>query len=383
MMRQGFLLLVGCGAMLALATGVLAITFGDKPAENAAGTGYRQLAQWAIGGEGGWDYLACDSEAQRLYIARETRVQVVDLAKGRVVGEVANTPGVHGIALAPKLHRGFTSNGRENSVMIFNLKDMKEIQRVPVGTRPDAIVYDPATKQVFTMNAGSNDLTAINAAKGKIVGTLPLGGRPEFVAVDEHGKLFVNLTDTNEMVVIETAKLAILHRWPLAPGEHPTGLAIDAAHHRLFSVCANAKMIVMDAVNGRIVEALPIGNGADAAAFDPETGFAFSSNGRDGTLTVSREDAPDTINVTDTVLTQKGARTMAVDRKTHNVYLVTAHMTAPPEGTNQRPTFEPGSFVVLVFGNPPSRSQARPDNAPNGSGGHGGTGHHHGGWGRF
>ena len=381
MTRFCFSLLVVCCAL----AGAMAVMYpsgssGGGSYQQPANTSYHQLDQLAIGGDGGWDYLICDSDAQRLYIARETRVQVVDLSKGKVVGEVANTPGVHGIALDQKLHRGFTSNGGENTVTLFNTKNLQELQRIAVGTRPDAIVFDPASRRVFTMNGGSNDITAIDAAKERVVGTISLGGRPEYAAVGDHGRLFVNITDTNEIVAIDTNTLTVLHRWSLAPGEHPTGLAIDAQHRRLFSVCGNAKMIVLDADNGRLVETLPIGYGPDAATFDPDTGFAFSSNGRDGTLTVIHEDAPDTLNVTDTVTTQLGARTMAVDNKTHRLYLATASITPAPAGADDHhPTIAPNSFVILVYGTPAPQHQHQHQGGNGGGWGGGMGGHHHGG----
>ena len=378
---------------------------GSSGYQHPTGSGYHLLNQFAIGGDGGWDYLTCDPDAGRLYIARDSRVQVVDLAQGKVVGEVANTPGVHGVALDTKRHHGFTSNGKENSVTVFGLKDLAELHRIPVGTRPDAIVFDPASKRVFTLNGGSNDVTAIDAVKLKVVGTLPLGGRPEFAAVDGHGMLFVNMVETSEIVAIDAAKLTILHRWPLAPGEHPSGLTIDPEHHRLFSVCGggDAKMIVLDSRDGRMVANLPIGKGPDAAAFDPQTGLAFASCGRDGVLTVVREDAPDTLNAIDTVTTQQGARTMALNTKTHRVYVVTARFITPPAGPEHpadttpptgtaNPTgtalpvgperhewrdfhvnIEPNSFVVLEYAPAPRARQH------NGSGQGGGRGGHRGG----
>ncbi len=204
------------------------------------------------------------------------------------------------------------------------MKTLKEAGRVKVGTRPDAIVFDPASKCVFTMNAGSNDATAIDVASLKVVGTVPLDGRPEYAAVDGKGQLFVNIVDENELVAVDTHALKVLNRWSLAPGEHPSGLAIDAKHHRLFAVCSNAMMVVMDADNGKIVATPAIGKGPDAAAFDPSTGLAFSSNGRDGTLTVIHEDSPAAFSVVATVPTQPGARTMALDAKMHRIYLATA-----------------------------------------------------------
>ena len=252
--------------------------------------GYHELSEFVIGGEGGWDYLTCDSDAQRLYIARDSRVQVVDLTTGKIVAEVANSPGVHGIALATELHRGFTSNGKDNTVTVFSMKSNVEIHRIPVGTRPDAIVFDPKTARVFTMNAGSNDITAIDAAKAKVVGTIALGARPEFAAVDGHGMLYVNLTDTNEIAAIDTEKLMLLHRWSLASMEEPSGLALDPERKRRFVVGANQAMAVLDSDSGRLLSTLAIGAGATGAPLcDPDTGEAYVSH-RDGSVTVINPD---------------------------------------------------------------------------------------------
>lgn len=329
---------------------------------------YHLLKKIAVGGEGGWDYLTVDSAAHRLYISRSTRVIVVDLTKDAVVGEIANTPGVHGVALAPKLHRGFTSNGGDDSVTVFDPATLKEVARVKVGSRPDAIIFEPASNRVFTFNAGSQDATAIDAATLKVVGAIPLGGKPEFPAVDGKGQLFVNVEDKSEIAACDARALTVKHCWPLAPGEEPTGLALDVQHHRLFSVCGNEKMVVMDAGSGHVVTTLAIGKGADAAAYDPKTGLAFSSNGGDGTLTVVREANPNTFTIVASVPTQRGSRTMALDAKTHRIYLAAARFTpppasppptatpatgTPPAGENmprRRFNMEPGSFEILVFG---------------------------------
>ena len=394
-MRFVFCLLFTLSALLsAVALAMPGDTSSDTQNANQPSTpqGYHQLTQFALGGDGGWDYLNFDSAAQRLYISRGTRVMVVDAHKGTVVGEVANTPGVHGIALAPKLHRGFTSNGQENSVTVFDTKTLKEVGRVTVGARPDAIVFDPASKCVFTMNAGSGDVSAIDAATMKVVGTIPLPGRPEYAAVDGKGQLFVNIVDKNELVVIDARARKVLNCWSLAPGDHPSGLAIDAKHRRLFAVCSNAMMVVMDADTGHVVATPPIGKGPDAAAFDPHTGMAFSSNGRDGTLTMIHEDSPTTFTVAYTVATQSGARTMALDVRTGKIYLATARFlppadaAAPPatppavtatpiaatspaaEGPRRMPNIEPNSFVILVYGSDAPSEQ--PPQHQRGMGGH-------------
>ena len=321
-------------------------------AAGAAGpSGYHVAKTYKIGGEGWWDYLTFDGAAGRLFIARATRVMVVDAGTGKLLGEIPDTPGVHGIALAPELGRGFTSNGRGNSVTIFDLASLKVLGTVESGKNPDAIAYDPATQRVFTFNGGSDNSTAIDAAKGTVAGTIALGGRPEFAVADGQGAIFANLEDKSEIVAIDTRKLVVTARWPLAPCEEPTGLAIDREHRRLFSGCANKLMAIVDAASGRLLATLPIGRGVDATAFDPETAFAFSSNG-EGTLTVIHEDSPEKFSVVENVPTQRGARTMALDPKTHRIFLVTAEYGPVPattaENPHPRPGIVPGSFVVLV-----------------------------------
>jgi len=278
--------------------------------------------------------------------------------KGAIAGEIPGTNGVHGIAIAPELNRGFTSNGRDNSSTIFDLKTLKVIGQAKTGGNPDAILYDPATRRVFTFNRTRNAAdatsTVIDAANGEVAGTIPLGGRPEFAVADGKGQVFVNLDDKSEIAVIDSRKLTITQHWPLAPGKGPSGLAMDTKNRRLFSVCGdNQKMIVMNADNGHIVADLPIGRGTDAAGFDPGTGLAFSSNG-EGTLTVVHEDSPDKFSVVENAKTQQSARTMAVDLKTHNIYLAVAEYGPAPAPTAEqprpRPPMVPGSFTILVVG---------------------------------
>lgn len=319
----------------------------------ASAPGYHLVSTWKLGGEGGWDYLKADSDARRLYIARATRVIVVDLDSGKPVGEIPDTPGVHGIALAPEFEEGFTSNGRENTVSVFDLKTMKTRNKIKVGTRPDAIWYDPATKRVFTFNAGSQDATAIDAAKGEVVGTIPLGGKPEFAASDGKGEVFVNLEDKNQLFALDASKLTVKERWPLPGCDEPSGLSMDQKSRRLFVGCGNKVMPIVNADDGQVVATLPIGGGVDATAFDAGTGLAFASCG-EGVLTVVREDSSGKFSVAENVKTERGARTMAVDEKTHRVYTVTAQFGPPPAPTadqpHPRPTILPDSFVVLVLG---------------------------------
>jgi len=327
--------------------------FAAAIADLAGSSGYHLVKKIALGGEGGWDYLTFDDASRRLYVSRATRVVVLDADHGTVVAEIPDTPGVHGIALAPELGRGFTSNGAAASVTIFDLKTLKELGRTKTtGDNPDAIVYDPASRRVFTMNGRGNNSTAMDAATGTVVGTIPLEGRPEFAVADGRGRLYVNLEDKSEELAIDSQALKIVARWKMAPCEEPSGLAIDREHRRLFAGCRNQIMLVMDADTGKVVTTVPIGHGVDANAFDPETQFAFSSNG-DGTLTVVHEDSPDKFSVLENVGTQRGARTMALDRRTHKVFLVTAEFGPPPPPTPERPrprpTILPNTFVVLVF----------------------------------
>lgn len=318
----------------------------------ASAPGYHIVNTWKLGGEGGWDYLKADSDAHRLYISRSTRVLVIDTDSGKSVGEIPDTPGVHGIALAPELGKGFTSNGRENTVTVFELQTLKVLNKVKVGTRPDAILYDPATKRVFTFNAGSKDATAVDAAKGDVVGTVPLGGKPEFAASDGKGTVFVNLEDKNQLFAIDANKLTVKNQWPLPGCDEPSGLAIDQKNRRLFVGCGNKVMPVVNADNGEVLAVLPIGEGVDATAFDDGSGLAFASCG-EGVLTVVREESPEKFVVAESIPTQKGARTMALDTKTHNVFTVTAKFGPPPAPTPQQPhpypSVLPDTFVVLVL----------------------------------
>ena len=316
-------------------------------------SGYHLLRKIEIGGEGGWDYIFADAGEHRLYISHAAKVVVVDTESGSKIGEIPNTNGVHGIAVADKLGRGFTSNGRDNSVTIFDLKTLKTLDTVKVGKNPDAIIYDAATKRVFAFNGGSSDATVIDAASGKIAGTIALGGKPEFAASDEKGMVFVNIEDKSEVAAIDSRGLTVKARWSIAPGEEPSGMAIDRKTHRLFVVCSNEKMIVLNSDNGKVVADLAIGEGTDAAAFDPKTKLAFSSNGA-GSLTVIREDSADKFSVVENIQTERGARTMALDTKTDRIYLPTAQFGKTPAPTVERPrprpAIVPNSFVILVFG---------------------------------
>ena len=319
----------------------------------AAGSGYHVVTTYKVGGDGGWDYLTTDADARRIYISRGTHVMVVDADSGKSVGDIADTPGVHGIALAPELGRGFVSNGREGTVSIFDSKTLATSSKVKVGDNPDAILYDPATKRVFTFNGRSQDSTAIDAASGKVLGTIKLDGKPEFAASDAKGMIFVNIEDKSELVAIDPNKLEVKATWPLAPCTEPSGLAIDRKHRRLFVGCDNKMMAVVDADSGKVLATPAIGDGVDATAFDAETGLAFASCGGDGVLTVVKEESPGKFTA-ENVPTQKGARTLALDAKTHNVFVVTAQFGPRPAATadnpRPRPPILPDSFVVLVVG---------------------------------
>ena len=320
---------------------------------SAAGPGYHVIGKLQLGGEGGWDYLTADGASHRLYVSRGSHVMVVDLETGKVAGDIPGTLGVHGIALAPKLNRGFTSNGRLDSVTIFALDTLKPIGEVKTGKNPDCILFDPASGRVFTFNGRSGDATAFNAETGVVDGTIPLGGKPEFARSDEAGKIYVNIEDKSEVVEIDSQKLAVLRRFPLAPCEEPSGMGIDAQHHHVFSGCHNKIMTVLDTVSGKVIATVPIGAGVDGNGFDPGNGFAFSSNG-EGTLTVARESSDGKFEVAETVTTQRGARTMAIDTVTHRIYLPTARFGPPPPPTEDqphpRPAPIPDSFVMVVVG---------------------------------
>jgi len=311
-------------------------------AGSATSTDYKVIKTWKLGGDGGWDYLTADSDGHRLFVARATRVMVVDTESGKQLGEIPDTPGVHGVALVPELGCGFTSNGREDTVSVFDLKTLAVQKKIKVGNQPDAIVYDPYSKRVFTFNAKSHDTTAVDAFRGEVAGKVDLGGKPEFAATDEKGTMWVNIEDTSELVAFDPVKLAVKSRWKLSDCEEPTGLSIDRRSRRLFAGCGNKEMAIVNANDGKLVASPPIGDGCDATAFDADLGLAFASAG-DGTITVIREDSADKFRVVQTVTTQKGARTMALDLKMHRIFTVTANVGPRPERK-----VDPDSFVVLV-----------------------------------
>lgn len=313
------------------------------------------LQRWKLGGEGGWDYILADPAKERVFISRGTRVDVMSSESGKLVGSIPDTQGVHGIALAPGLKRGYTSNGRANSVTAFDLDTLKVIQEAKIpGRNPDAILYEPAAKHVFTFNGTSKDVTVLDGSSLSVVATIPVPDKPEFAADDGHGQIFVNIeSEPGQIAVIDSAKLAVKSIWPLPGCNSPSGLAIDNVHHRLFSVCDGKVMAVTDAVSGKQVALVPIGEHPDAAAYDEKRAIVYSSNGA-GTLSVIHQDSADRYSTADTVATQRGARTMALDGTTGKVYLVTADFGPAPAATAAQPHPRPApiadSFVVLVVG---------------------------------
>jgi len=319
----------------------------------AADSGYHIIKRLKAGGEGGWDYLTVDEAARRLYISRSTHVMVIDLDTDKVVGDIPNTQGVHGIAVAPELNRGFTSNGKADTATIFDLKTLKVLGEVKTGGNPDAIIYDSTSNKVFTFNGRSKDATVFDAVSGKVVRTIPLGGKPEFSAIDGKGKVYVNIEDTNEVIEIDSLKARVSRRFSLKPCEESTGMGLDSVNGRVFSGCHNKIMTILDIKSGKLLATIPIGANVDGNGFDAGTGLAFSSNG-DGTLSVVREASPGKFEVIETVTTQLGSRTMAIDPKSHYIYLPAAHFTQPDKstqaGTKQRPVMVKDSFEVLVVG---------------------------------
>lgn len=319
----------------------------------AAPPAYHVTRHIPVPGDGGWDYVTFDTARSRLFIARSTRVQVVDANSGQLVGEIPNTGGVHGVALAYGLGKGYTSNGRDTTVTVFDFVSLEPRKTFHVtGAGPDGILFDSATSRVFTFNGHGQSATAIDAVGDTVVGTIPLGGKPEAAVSDGKGNIFVNIEDRSTIVEFDAARLTILHTYPIAPCEEPSGLAMDQAHHLLFAGCRNKVMAIIDSNTGRVLSTPVSDAGTDANAFDPVTGIAFSSNGA-GTLTLVTHPTPGTF-VSENIPTARGARTMALDPKTHRVYLVTAAFGPPPAPTpaqpRPRPSMIPGSFEVLVVG---------------------------------
>lgn len=312
----------------------------------AASTGYHVLTEIKVGGEGGWDYLTVDSAARRLYVSHATHVVVIDLDKNTVVGDIPDTPGVHGIAIAPELNKGFISNGRGNNVTIFDLKTLKATGTVATEMNPDAIRYDAKSGRVFAFNGRSKSATAIDAKTGMAVGNIPLPGKPEFSQADGKGHVYVNIEDTGEIAEIDAAKATMTKKYALTGCSDPTGMAMDVKARRIFSVCGNRVMVVSDPDKGTVIATAPIGAGSDGVIFDPGTGYAISSNG-DGTMTVVQQTGG-TYDVVENIATERGARTIALDETAHRVYTPTA--TAGQAAAGGRSPYLPDSFKVLVIG---------------------------------
>ena len=309
---------------------------------------FKVVNKIAIDGGGRWDYLIVDNDSRRLFMSRATHVGVFNADSGAPVGDIPDTPGVHGIALAPEFGIGFISDGGEGKVAVFDLKTLKVSTKIDVGKNPDSIVYDPNTKTVFVQNGGSNSSSVIDAATQKVVDTIPLPGRPEFTVYDDQGNVFINLEDKSSLAVVDATAHKLKATWPLAPCEEHTGLAIEKKARRLFSACANKMLAVTDADSGKVLQTVPIGDDCDAVAFDPETGYLFASNG-DGKLSVLRKKSGDKYAVVQSVPSSPGSKTMALDAQKHQVYLPSAKFNGNPTG-HPRPAVVPGSIAILVVG---------------------------------
>lgn len=320
--------------MLALTAGV-----------SAASPSYKQVAKFTVGGEGGWDYITFDADGQRLFIAHNKTIEVVDATSGKSLGQVP-ADGAHGVAVVTAKNEGFSTNGRAGTVTVFDLKTYKPLQDIKVGENPDAIIYDPYSKRVIVMNGRSKDVSVIDPDTLKVTNTVPLGGKLEFAAADA-GHVYVNVEDTAEIADLDSKTWTPLHRWKLTGCEEPSGLALDTKSKHLFAVCGNKQMVVVDAKTGQLLQTITTGDGTDGAAYDPGLNLAFASNG-EGTLTVVSQGKDGKYQVAENVPTQRGARTVAVDLKTHRIFLPTAEFGVPAEG-QRRPPVKPGTFMVLVY----------------------------------
>jgi DNA-binding beta-propeller fold protein YncE len=319
----------------------------------SAAQDYHVADHWKLGGQGGWDYLLSDDAAHLLYVTHNSRVEVVDTTTGKPVGAVTGLKSTHGVALNPDGKTGYISDGAGNAIVVFNRADFSVKATVPAGTNPDGIAFEPSTKTVWAFNGRSSNISILDSSSNAVVATVPLPGKPEFPQVDEHGSVFVNIEDKNEIVKLDAATRKAVATWPLAGCESPSGMAIDRDKHRLFSVCDGGKMVVVDYESGKVLGLAAIGDSPDAAGFDPKHGLAFSSNGGDGTLTIV-DSGKTGFPVLQTVKTEKGARTMALDASTGRVYLVTAQFGPPPAATDAMPhprrSVVPDSFEIIVVG---------------------------------
>jgi DNA-binding beta-propeller fold protein YncE len=337
------------GLMVFCCCGVFAVS--NAPAAEP----YHFLKEIPIGGDGGWDYLSVDAAGRRLYVSHGTKVVVVDLDKEQVVGEIEDTPGIHGFVVAAELGRGFSSNGREAKASIIDLKTLKTISKVDTGENPDAILYETVHHEVYTFNGRANTFTAFEAGSGKVLATVPLPGKPEFAVEDPKAeRIYNNIEDKDEVVVIDAKEHKVVNTWPIAPGKSASGMAIDLEHHRLFLGCGdNNLMVMMDSASGKVLDKVTIGQGVDANAYDPQTQYAFASCG-DGTVTIAHEDSPDKLTLVQTLKTQRGSRTMTLDPQTHKIYLGAVQYEGQADqkagAPRQRPKMVAGSFKILVYG---------------------------------
>jgi len=332
--------------------GIIILSFNPVVEAQSNPSEYRLANKYILEGDGGWDYLSVDESAARIFISHSSIVQVLDLKSGKIFGTIPDTKGVHGIAIASDLNKAFISNGRDTSVTVIDLKTLAFITKIKVtGLNPDAILYDAFSKKIFVYNGRSANATVIDAVKNSVVATIPLSGKPEFSVTNGKGSVYVNIEDKSEICMINTTSLKVEKSWSIAPGEEPTGLALDNETNRLFAVCGNKLMIVVDANSGKIITTIPIGEGCDGVAFDTSLKRIYSSNG-EGNMTVIQEISADKYLVLETVKTQAGARTISLDKTTHHIYLPTAEFDAldpSANDSNRRPVAKPGTFTVLDF----------------------------------
>lgn len=318
----------------------------------AAPPTYKVQSKIKIGGTGGWDYVFVDSNNHRLYVSHATQTEVIDTTTDKLIGNIPGTNGVHGIAIANDLGKGFTSDGRDNDVTVFDLKTLKVLSKIKTGQNPDAIIYEPVTHRVFTLNGRSKDSTAIDAKTGDVItASIPVGGKPEFAQIDGKGHVFANIEDTNEIVTIDAKNALVTKRYSIAPCDGPSGLAIDPKKNFLYSVCGNKMMIVSDPMAGKVIATPAVGAGTDGVAFDD--GYAFSANGGDSNITMVAETSPGKFEPVGTIATMRGARTIGSDQKAHKLYLPAAEMGPAPEGKDGkkgRPQALPDSFTIIVVG---------------------------------
>ena len=337
---------------LTVALGLLAAPTLSLAAQTSGPATYHVVRDLKLGGDGRWDYVTVDTAHHRLFIARQTRVMVVDPESGKLLGEVPGLNGAHGVAFAYAAGHGFATSGHDSTVTMFDLKTLRVLRRTKAADDADAVLYDPASKRIFTFNGDAGSSSVIDPRSGALVGSIPLGGKPEFGVTTGQGRVYVNLEDKAEIVEVDPSAMRVLRRWSLAPCEEPTGLAVDREHHLLFSGCHNKLLAISNAVQGKMIAHVPIGGGVDAGAFDPSTQLAFASNG-DGTLTVVHEDSPTAFHVVTNVTTRPGARTMALDGRTHRIYTVTSAFGPAPAPTSRephpRPSLVPGTFSLLVL----------------------------------